>query len=960
MADVADSEGTIDNGGSDVLAAKSAKSTLARKISNPLSEVKSIDSRRNSPSTAEHKQALQNLNASQADQENIGMVAMKFPLDKVLSAKNAVTIASVDSDSNNDSARSASPVRSFWQDREREQRQNLDLSPSKDDSPIISGRVRNSIFLQSSDSHSSASSVIATTTSSPTTTGISPPPLPPRRTKFTDMNKSKAAESLSLKSVQIEKRSSLMSSIGSIRSKKVTFEMAPPEIHEFEPALDSPTSSISPTTDDEDNDWTMQPANIEDKVDEREETSVPRMPARLSRGGSLRGARPLPALPPKSTPVIKQTEESPEQDLTGQLKRGESVLSSGSEFDVMDIVEGYDEFGSDAGDITQSQSNIVVKSSGAQPENNINLFAEKADLTKIDLIDITEHNYISADEDIHLDFSDSGSSKSEDIEPAMLDIIEAADDDQSLDEKSFHSSHSSLINQDLITTSATMPLSPSTNSFLELCLQENPSLGFDDYLNSESFLKRDWSKSNISAYTRVRAQSDAEIPSPIQTVKSASGARTRPSLLPSEVAELTTNHKNASNDQEELKFLDIPEIENLPSGSRGTMLLDLDLGDLSLDLDQDFDRVVQMQNRGYLLRQNTKIVRARAVSDFLGPNGTSRTANKIIESDQKKGELPPLPVTDFSKFHSQSGFSSPKTEPRVVKVKSMIVDEQDAIADSAGSIGTKMSDVASQHTHPRSIQESLQDPQLTSSAQTQNSSNTDPSDRGRLFVKVLALKDLKIPVEENGDKAFFTITLDNGIHCVTTTNMNLTSNAPIYQEFELVVGQDLEFILTVKARIVEPPAPLPKAILKPTVSATPSPIKKQSKFRLHGLFSAQKKRIIQVEPPPISTLTPSVSIQRTKKSSVLQSMLGPDGSLARSYISFGQLENEIRMSAKILEVPCYSEWTMSGGVKNSVTSPYPIGKIVLQLLFFEKQYENQSIPRSLNACLREISRATDA
>jgi hypothetical protein len=64
------------------------------------------------------------------------------------------------------------------------------------------------------------------------------------------------------------------------------------------------------------------------------------------------------------------------------------------------------------------------------------------------------------------------------------------------------------------------------------------------------------------------------------------------------------------------------------------------------------------------------------------------------------------------------------------------------------------------------------------------SAEGDNVERGRLFVKVVGVKDLALPLPQ-GQPTYFCLTLDNGLHCVTTSWLELGKNAPIGQEFEL-------------------------------------------------------------------------------------------------------------------------------------------------------------------------------
>ena len=79
-------------------------------------------------------------------------------------------------------------------------------------------------------------------------------------------------------------------------------------------------------------------------------------------------------------------------------------------------------------------------------------------------------------------------------------------------------------------------------------------------------------------------------------------------------------------------------------------------------------------------------------------------------------------------------------------------------------------------------------------------------ERGRLFVKVVRVKDLDIPIPQQ-EQTWFQLTLDNGLHCVTTSQLELGHSASIGQEFELVVLNDLEFQLTLQTKLTPPPKP---------------------------------------------------------------------------------------------------------------------------------------------------------
>lgn len=88
-------------------------------------------------------------------------------------------------------------------------------------------------------------------------------------------------------------------------------------------------------------------------------------------------------------------------------------------------------------------------------------------------------------------------------------------------------------------------------------------------------------------------------------------------------------------------------------------------------------------------------------------------------------------------------------------------------------------------------------------------------DRGRLFLQIDKIANLRgLPID-TARKPKFTLSLDNGLQTVTTepsklpgTGMNGSISARIGQEFELTVAKDLELVLTVNVSMeaLEPPA----------------------------------------------------------------------------------------------------------------------------------------------------------
>ncbi|KAK7204381.1 hypothetical protein BZA70DRAFT_268228 [Myxozyma melibiosi] len=1036
---------------------------LTRRVSNPLAEVQSTDSRRNSPSTADHRRALQQLDGkvgitnSNNNNENSHIVS-DVALDKPnFQMPTQVHIPEIEIAAPAESRPDLSPrtkqLMSFWQEKERNV---VKPASSADGSPIISNRIRNSIFLPSPNGGGSAASSPAR-------------PLPASPTKPLNFNKTKhdgadidqphlqQRESPNVRPLNFEKRSSLMSSSGSLRSKKVTFEMAPPQVLEFEA---QPEQAVTSSTLD-DASWRREqnlhlparaaidrPSSPLAKYDTSSSSPDSNRPQRTS---SVRGARPLPAVPVRPTaaaaPKMEAREEPPLRAPQGRTKRNSSMAS---EYDAMDVLNAYDDSDEEPEMETVAEEEEIEKQevvqnfsesmqTSAAVENDSVVSDEERDEVVESIVPADVLSFISYDEEVTADTSaeheneqiveeraapvevereatSSGEfslqeepitnldsqlaslevretiqdemvsdeqletlekeeeivvpndeEKEETSEPVEVPVV---DDEWSDDETTDDADHGEDILENALNNfkspprdemkaesevKQTMTKSTSTGSFMELPFEadeKESTLGFDEYLNSNSFLSRDWSQNDLSLEGYDSAEFDTAVlldlpkgrASAVQTIKSASGARTRPSMTPGDIHTLTSEVRKASGGSGQQRFFNLPDyVDELPgSPSRRRQLLDLDFGeDDSFDLEKEFDQVVEVQKRGYLMRQNTRVVYARAISDFpdespmaqrllmipgrggAEPMTERNTQPQEAETPVKKTRNVPL-VAPAVAPHPPA-----KTERDArVKAQSMLIDDE-KVATTAPSSAAQSS--KAMYVVPADLEAILSDP----------AEQVDPADRGRLFVKVLALKDMKLPESGDDSQMFFTLTLDNGIHC----------NAAIYQEFELIASEDLEFILTLKVKVNHPTAP---------TSRSPSPTKKNGKFGFDKLFASSKRRFA----PQSESLSDSVrsSGELSRRSDAVEKYLGADGSFARSYISLQEIENEVRMTSKILEIPCYNEWTKPGHdaskprrAQKDAQAPYPVGKIVLQLLFFEKLYRSQEVPRSLNACLRLLN-----
>jgi hypothetical protein len=200
------------------------------------------------------------------------------------------------------------------------------------------------------------------------------------------------------------------------------------------------------------------------------------------------------------------------------------------------------------------------------------------------------------------------------------------------------------------------------------------------------------------------------------------------------------------------------------------------------------------------------------------------------------------------------------------------------------------------------------------------------------------------------------------MHCVTTAWLDLAKDAPIGQEFELVVLNDLEFQLTLQMKLEEPKTERPQSPTKAPGSPT-----KQNVFG--RLFGSPKKRREEMKPQPVAQRRP---ITPPSAYELVQGLVAKDGSFARAYINLSEHEKKAYGRPYSVDITGFNEWAMeevhigSSRSKKSVTQlqrrpPYEIGKLELLLLYVPKPKgaKDEDMPKSMNSAVRALREAEE-
>jgi len=390
--------------------------------------------------------------------------------------------------------------------------------------------------------------------------------------------------------------------------------------------------------------------------------------------------------------------------------------------------------------------------------------------------------------------------------------------------------------------------------------------------------------------------------------------------------------------------------------------------------------VYPRSQKSYLMRQNTKVVVATNRNFSGDSNETVTSARARMEPPMSPSASSRAPRSANSSPRKPSAEQFLKTEPWNGKMR----------RQSVRNASAQKSACTREAAPPLPGQESalgVVDEDYAAGSHSLEDEVAEGVERGRLFVKVVGVKELALPMPKN-DRIYFQLTLDNGLHCVTTANIELGTSAPIGQEFELVVLNDLEFQLTLTTKLPPAPAPPPAPVLAPPSSPNKT-IRPQKSTAFSRFLTSPKKRAErerqEQEAAEAEERRRQEEAQR-KRASVrpptawdrLRELVNAtDGSFARAYVNLKSHEKHCFGRALTVDVPCYNEWALEqdGVVMNSVRSkrgcgthnagapvrkpPYVIGKLEVQLLYVPKPKgaTDESMPKSLSAAIREIGKA---
>lgn len=204
-----------------------------------------------------------------------------------------------------------------------------------------------------------------------------------------------------------------------------------------------------------------------------------------------------------------------------------------------------------------------------------------------------------------------------------------------------------------------------------------------------------------------------------------------------------------------------------------------------------------------------------------------------------------------------------------------------------------------------------------------------------------------------------------------TAWLELGKNAPVGQEFELVVLDDLEFTLTLQTEEPKPPAPTPVA--SPTKAKTTKASTFSRVFQSPRKRKEAEKKLMEEEARIARQKLQAAQARKVSGPKtaweLLHKLVARDGSFGRSYFSLQEYEGQAFGRPYTVDIPCFNEWATDDSASSSSTrskhggvqrrAPYQIGLLELQILFVPKikGAKDSDMPTSLNACIRELKEA---
>ena len=338
-------------------------------------------------------------------------------------------------------------------------------------------------------------------------------------------------------------------------------------------------------------------------------------------------------------------------------------------------------------------------------------------------------------------------------------------------------------------------------------------------------------------------------------------------------------------------------------------------------------------------------------------NSPTRISYVSPKRDEVEASKSASPERNANGEISFNPFESPKIKSLVKPESNIFNVPAKALINDAGSANPFLDDESSSNFQKI--------PSVSQDADTENSNldndKTQPiitaqpkvktdaiplvnGEQGRLFIKLKDISGLRIP-DLKKRNAKFQLVLDNGIHCIKTDFVDAGSqaNIPLSKEFELIVAEKLNIIITLKLKYDKP---------QPKTVEVAEKKKVKSKGMMGKLMGKKETRVVKK------------MVTQPAEEDALASYVASDGSFSKLKISFDEYKEQIFAKPSTYALTCFNEWkttkTEMGVVRNF--KPIPICTLNMKMMFVPRTTEHEILPISIAnalAQLKQVRKLTD-
>lgn len=291
-------------------------------------------------------------------------------------------------------------------------------------------------------------------------------------------------------------------------------------------------------------------------------------------------------------------------------------------------------------------------------------------------------------------------------------------------------------------------------------------------------------------------------------------------------------------------------------------------------------------------------------------SNTLHESGKTSRNVSSTSKLPPLPPATLKRFSMPPLMSKDK---EVSSNQNILPPQQRRIVSDESSRSRRISM-----------------PSLTALAKRANS--VEPvhlidGEQGRLFLRLKDLHNLKI-AGITARNAKMQVVLDNGIHTVSTGFVDIKESVvQINKEFELIVPEKLQLIITLKLKYDKPEEELVEVTERKKV-------KSKSFFgRLFGI-----KNVIKT----------TRYVNKPAKHDPLSGIVATDGSFAKIKLDFNRYRPLITGEVASVDLQGFNEWKV-------VPQPFNICSIATDMLFVPRSSQYEVLPVSIDNAYDQIA-----